>query len=593
MTRASSGTPRPSPSVVRGARSDNVVKRLYERSLPESARGLIRRRVPVGARLWVRRRLADLGAAVMGVFQLARRAVTGWARSNNPDERIVTFDGRSVVAVTTAALAPLSVQRSTLKLVCDALDAVGAEYFRVRGTARLASQIGVPEPQRRLVAAAIAGLARSHAIYVADPEQPQRLRRLRGSRPLSRDQNLLRLVRFHADASGGVVFGPEHHCDIELWQPEPGDQLRAPRPNRCVEFVGRSGETVEAGESTFTSLTGHGDESQPRYRTRPEFLGLLPDDHTFPIDAVFTWVDQADPEWQARRDAAIDATDTTGLHGHSANNARFVNRDELRYALRSLNTYAPWINHIWIVTDQQRPQWLDVRHPKLTVVDHKDIFEDPNVLPTFNSHAIESQLHRIPGLSEHFLYFNDDMMLGRPIGPDQFFTAAGVAKVFPSPRKLGVSPVSPEDVPATAAGKNTRTLIERRFGRTTSAQFLHCPYALNREVLADMWSEFEPELRATAARRLRHPRDVSPTSSLYQYYAYFRHRALLSPITTKYVDISTTRAFERLQDILATRAYATICVNDTQSPPEKEAEYLRIVTRFLSAYFPQAAPWEV
>ena len=80
--------------------------------------------------------------------------------------------------------------------------------------------------------------------------------------------------------------------------------------------------------------------------------------------------------------------------------------------MRSLHQQAPWIRHIYIVTDQQVPPWLDRTHAKVTVVDHRELFsaaEAVHFLPTFNSHVIESVIHRIPGLSEYFLSLNNDV----------------------------------------------------------------------------------------------------------------------------------------------------------------------------------------
>lgn len=91
---------------------------------------------------------------------------------------------------------------------------------------------------------------------------------------------------------------------------------------------------------------------------------------------------------------------------------RFADHGELRWSLRSLDRYAPWINKVHIVTNGQVPTWLNVNHKRINIVTHQEIFPDTSVLPTYNSHAIELFLHRIPGLAEHFLAMNDDFFLG-------------------------------------------------------------------------------------------------------------------------------------------------------------------------------------
>eukprot|EP00095_Tigriopus_kingsejongensis_P002042 maker-scaffold556_size137522-snap-gene-0.27 protein:Tk02042 transcript:maker-scaffold556_size137522-snap-gene-0.27-mRNA-1 annotation:"hypothetical protein LOTGIDRAFT_238796" len=101
---------------------------------------------------------------------------------------------------------------------------------------------------------------------------------------------------------------------------------------------------------------------------------------------------------------------------------RFADYDQLRYSLRSVEKYAPWVRHVYIVTNGQIPSWLNMDHPKVTVVTHQDIFPSKSSLPTFSSSAIETNLVNIPGLSERFLYLNDDVMLGKEVWPEDFYS---------------------------------------------------------------------------------------------------------------------------------------------------------------------------
>lgn len=110
--------------------------------------------------------------------------------------------------------------------------------------------------------------------------------------------------------------------------------------------------------------------------------------------------------------------------------SRFEDNEELRYSLRSLEKHAPWVRHIYIVTNGQIPSWLNMDNPRLTVVSHEEIFVNKSHLPTFSSPAIESHLHRIKGLSDKFIYLNDDVMFGKEVWPDDFYTEAGGQKVY-------------------------------------------------------------------------------------------------------------------------------------------------------------------
>uniref|UniRef100_A0A674NEJ3 N-acetylglucosamine-1-phosphotransferase subunits alpha/beta n=1 Tax=Takifugu rubripes TaxID=31033 RepID=A0A674NEJ3_TAKRU len=110
--------------------------------------------------------------------------------------------------------------------------------------------------------------------------------------------------------------------------------------------------------------------------------------------------------------------------------SRFEDNEELRYSLRSVERHAPWVRHIFIVTNGQIPSWLNLDNPRVTVITHQDIFQNQSHLPTFSSPAIETHIHRIPGLSQKFVYLNDDVMFGKDVWPDDFFTHSKGQKVY-------------------------------------------------------------------------------------------------------------------------------------------------------------------
>ena len=152
---------------------------------------------------------------------------------------------------------------------------------------------------------------------------------------------------------------------------------------------------------------------------------------SFKVDAVITWVDGDDPRHRAKReqfgDKKIFSLDDV------AGSTRYNSIGEIFYCIASLNRYAPWLNKIYIVTDEQNPrveEWLTKHFPEGTIpmeiVDHKVIFRGyEQYLPTFNSISIESMTWRIPGLSEHYIEFNDDLILGAPTRPEDFFPEEG------------------------------------------------------------------------------------------------------------------------------------------------------------------------
>lgn len=391
----------------------------------------------------------------------------------------------------------------------------------------------------------------------------------------------LRVYTIYSVASRTLRHGSAFGCDVEFWTPTEDGGLRAVRPTLLGRELPR--------EAMRPATLRVGERSHPTYEpfTRP-----FVDDITFPIDVVYTWVDGADPSWRARREETLSGRNAVTNAADRADN-RYASRDELRYSLRSLAMYAPWVRHIWIVTDQQVPSWLDVSHPKVSVVDHKEIFSDADALPTFNSHAIESRLHVIPGLAEHFLYFNDDFFLGRPLNPDLFFLPSGIPLFFRSPATVLPTPIQEDEKSFYAAAKTTRDLMEREFGCTTANTFLHAPYALRKSVLCELAERYAPEVTATSRSRSRSREDVSLPSSLHHYHAFRSGKAAPGEMAVDYISLGEREHLPRLTRLLTLRDRDAFCVNDADEGDMPEEEKRRAISVFLAGYFPVASEFEV
>lgn len=134
------------------------------------------------------------------------------------------------------------------------------------------------------------------------------------------------------------------------------------------------------------------------------------------IDIVIPWVDGSDPEWQ--REFRKYQSLATGRDDNSE--IRYRDWDNLQYLFRGIEKFAPWVRRVHLVTSGQKPRWLNMQAGKLHFVCHED-FIPREWLPTFSVRPIELNLHRIEGLSERFVYFNDDYFLLRPVGPGRFF----------------------------------------------------------------------------------------------------------------------------------------------------------------------------
>ncbi|MEV0371737.1 stealth family protein [Streptomyces sp. NPDC050636] len=505
---------------------------------------------------------------------------------------VLAVDGRPRIAFVEGRLSPETARRADLGAVIAALEGAGIGYFCVRNQEPGGTTVAVSADDRGRALGALEKLCRTLPAYFGSPPGKDGGRVTPAYRPAGwrryAKTKSLRLFWYRTEPSRRLVLGAEHGCTIEFWKRE-GDRLTAPRRNAITESVAAEAACVEVPVAAFTAPFGTRDVSPVTVRTREEFTTVLPRDITFPIDVVYTWVDGSDPKWLHRR---ISFTDSA-YHEEAANAARYANHDELRYSLRSLAMYAPWVRNIYLVTDDQTPTWLDTTQPGIKVVSHREIFADPELLPTFNSHAIESQLHRIEGLSEHFLYFNDDVFLGAEVSPKDFFLANGLTKFFPSPALVPLGPPTPEDVPVSIAGKNNRALIEERFGTTPVRKMRHVPHALTRGVLKEIEQEFSEQHRATAAQRFRGSTDISIPSSLYHYYAFHTRRALPGDVEYGYIDVSHPNTANRLDRLLLNRDKGVFCLNDTLSTEDDFERSTSLLRPFLESYFPVPSRYEL
>jgi hypothetical protein len=312
----------------------------------------------------------------------------------------------------------------------------------------------------------------------------------------------------------------------------------------------------------------------------------------FPIDVVYTWVDGNDPQWRLSKARAETSHDSTRVNKTAANEARYASRDELRYSLRSLDYFAPWINHVYLVTAGQTPQWLNTSSSRITVVDHRDIFSDPTALPTFNSHAIESQLHHIDGLREQFLYLNDDVFFGRPVRPELFFHGNGMAKFFLSEQTVDFTPRSAEDLPVDSAAKNNRSLLETAFGRTVERKFQHAAHPQRVSTLSRLEREHAQELLRTQRSKFRDPADLSVASSLAHYYGFAIGAAVPGKLSYRYCDINGPSAQAKLLRLLRRKDADVFCLNEVDSTGIDTRKVDALTLSFLDAYFPVPSSFE-
>jgi hypothetical protein len=310
------------------------------------------------------------------------------------------------------------------------------------------------------------------------------------------------------------------------------------------------------------------------------------------IDVVYTWVDGSDELWQKNLKTFID---THGLQDYAGASAlakkRFRNHDELRYSLRSIEAFAPWVHHIFIVTCGQRPKWFK-DHPKITFIDHSAIFKNKENLPTYNSMAIESNLHRIPNLSERYIYFNDDVFLGSPTTPNDFYTKDGKFLLFFSRHSMKSSVPKLGEEGFYAANKNTLCLLNSTYEKKHRFQHSHTPFPSLKSVVQKIEALHPAIFSLVSSHHFRSLHDYTLTNGLIPYISLQKKWARASTdcacVTTICRSLEKDAAgFAKLK---ATEP-KFFCLQD--SGGEEDSAMLTQIQAFFTTYFQNKAEWEI
>ena len=307
------------------------------------------------------------------------------------------------------------------------------------------------------------------------------------------------------------------------------------------------------------------------------------------IDLVYLWVDGNNPEWQAKRAAFLDGKTDNSL----TNSRSYLNNDELKYSLRSVERYAPWIRNIFILSDNQKPKWLDISNPKIKIIDQNDILPNKS-LPCFNSNVLEHFLYKIPNLSEYFLLSNDDMFLNRTVLPDTFFAADGFPiirlnqkpfrrfrwflreQILKKPHKL-----------YSKALFNAAELVKNKFGVFYNGLPHHnIDSYLKSDCLRVSEQIFKDEIDIMKMNHVRSSNDIQRV--IYSYVALAEKRGHLQHVSSKdslHVHIQKERHYERLEKINPT----FFCMNDTEYADDNDRMKLK---EWLNNRFPKKSQFE-
>ena len=463
-----------------------------------------------------------------------------------------------------------------LLFIADAFDAANVPFLLVRGNDDR-PVLAVHWKHRKRARAALLESMAGEPFYSKAPGAPALLV---ADGKLARDPKarVMRLYRPRIEPIGRLRYGAGMAVQLEFWRRN-GDVVETPVENSLTRVTIPVDEVVE----TTVDLYGR------TWKTIEGMFDQLASDVDFDIDLVFSWVDGTAIEFQRAR-AKRMASYVVGDGDDSE--ARYRQIDELRYALRSVYMFAPWVRRIFIATDSPRPAWL-ADDPRVTIMPSEKFFKDLSDLPTHNSHAVEAQLHRIPGISEHFLYSNDDMFFGRPVRPDLFFSPGGISKFVEAETRIGLGQNAVHRSGFENAARVNRELLQQRFGRITTRHLEHCAAPLRKSVLFEMEREFSAEFARTTASPFRSATDISVTNSLYHYYGLMTGRAVVqTDARVKYIETTLATSLKEMDTLLKKRSMDMFCLNDGSKPEISVETRTSAVISFLERYFPFPAPWE-
>ena len=490
-------------------------------------------------------------------------------------ERADVVVDRGILHLLHDDVAPHEARDADLLLVAAALDDAGVDTLLIRHDRTIPALV-VDVRDREAATAALAAVCTREPLYVKSKGRAPLL--ACDAPPAPDAPSAMRVYRPRLSRSGSLRYGAALGVHLEFWR-FGEETVEAPRDNALI----RKQTPVE--DLAYETVERHG----RTWRTVAGMFAAQPLEVTDEIDIVFSWVDASSSDF--RRQRAAQLSEYVVGEGDDGP-ARYRHVDELRYALRSVHMYAPWVRRIFIATDSPAPAWL-LEHPKVTIVRSEEFFADPSVLPTHNSHAIEAQLHRIPGLAEHFLYSNDDMFFGRAVEPELFFTPGGVTKFVECEVRIGAGEPALHRSGHDNGLRVNRALLRERFGRTIVRDLEHCAAPLRRSVMAELEQTFAEDFARTAASRFRSATDISVTNSLYHYYALLTGRAIATRAPrVRYAQTTLAAGMRRMERLVERCDADMFCLNDGGEAEVPEEIRVRALRSALERMFPVRAPWE-
>ncbi|WP_176551964.1 Stealth CR1 domain-containing protein [Testudinibacter aquarius] len=311
------------------------------------------------------------------------------------------------------------------------------------------------------------------------------------------------------------------------------------------------------------------EEEQNLIETQFDYFSSIKLENCLDIDVVFTWVNDKDSEWRSKFNTAKGILPDSQAGLYAKDSARFSNHNELYYSLRSVKKHIPWVRNIYIVTDNQKPGWYtEVDYPNVHIIDHNVII-DKQYLPTFNSHVIEAHLHNIPGLSENFIYFNDDVFIARDLPKTHFFRANGIASIFLAKKNLSDMVKKGVQTPTLHASSKGAALLATYYHQTIDNTLVHTYVPLKKSSYQQAWVMFHDEIKSFLSHKFRTNHDLNMATFLVPWLMYFEKKSIPMVDICYYFNIRTANALSQYKKLLLKQKQGrqphSFCANDFHS----------------------------
>lgn len=326
------------------------------------------------------------------------------------------------------------------------------------------------------------------------------------------------------------------------------------------------------------------------------------------IDFVVTWVDGSDKQWQDLRKRYSPIVT-------NQEEAQYRDWNIFKYWFRAIEKYADWVGTIHLVTCGQVPEWLNTEHKKIKIVNHVD-FIPAEYLPTFSSHTIELNLHRISGLSEKFVYFNDDMYLASPTEESVFFKNGLPCH---TPIMSAITPSVPSDpfvhylcndLSVINAHFNKRQVLKNNitkwfnvtYGKMNFKNLYYClsggftgfvnyhlPSSMMKSDFEEVWQKEYKLLDATCRNRFRGLGDVNQYVINYYNICTGRFHPR-SPKNGVFLTIGPDT--QKIENVFKSQKYPMVCINDNPYEINFQAEKEKII-KVMDEVFPEKSAFEI